>query len=114
MGIHSRAQPTIASLLVIIKFPIIELICKKNQHHTLFNTLAKIREIDDVVIIINNAVADVIEHKCLHHTNGTYLLIFEDEININGSNYVNLKGIPEKIRGLPDLPTINVTYKYTR
>ena len=54
-----------------------------------FNALANISEIDDGVIILNKAVADVIEHKSLHHINGTYRLIFEVEININDTPLIS-------------------------
>ena len=78
---------------------------------TEFSTLEKVVTIDDGMIIINNAIADVIENNSSNKINGTYLVTFDEKVTINDTTYVNLKGVSGKNAELPNIPNINITHK---
>lgn len=69
-----------------------------------------VMRVDEGVIIINDAVVTVREpqqdEKLL---TGTYLIIFDDYVNINNSQYVNKYKTPKRTPGTPTFPLINVT-----
>lgn len=80
------------------------------QCSTEFNGLEKVTTVEDGILIINDIPADIIEDGVLQHKNkGTYLVMFENEIIVNGTKYVNRNNIISKKPGLPNLSIINVT-----
>ena len=79
------------------------------QCTTEFDTLNKLVVVDDGVIIINNDFAEVIEKDSTHKINGTYLLIFDDEINVNGTKFININSFTGRNPGEPNFLNINIT-----
>ena len=64
--------------------------------------------IDDGILIINDATADIMEGSTNQRVTGTYLVIFDSEVTINASKFINIKGITGRKPELPNLPIINV------
>lgn len=79
------------------------------QCATEFDILNKLVVVDDGVIIINNDLVEITEKGSTQQINGTYLLIFDAEIKVNGTKFVNLNSITEKSPEVPNFPVINIT-----
>lgn len=66
--------------------------------------------IDDGIIIINDDTAEIKTNETSVRTiTGTYLLTFDDEVQVNGSTYKNLKRNLEKIPGSATMAILNIT-----
>ena len=61
--------------------------------NTEFDLLDKISVVDDGIIILNNVAANVTEAMETHSIQGTYLILFENEVTINFTKYVNRNGV---------------------
>lgn len=77
---------------------------------TQFNHLEPVVEIDDGLVIVNDATVIIKETNDMEkRINGTYLLTFENTIHINGTVYVNRNNILKRNPGTPTFPMINIT-----
>ena len=63
--------------------------------------------IDDGILIINDATANIMEASANQRVTGT--MIFDYEVTINATKFINMKGITGRKPELPNLPIINVT-----
>lgn len=78
--------------------------------NTQYNNLEPVIEVDDGIIIINDATVNINESAHRERKiNGTYLIAFENSITINGSLFVNKNNVQNRKPGTPTFPMINVT-----
>lgn len=85
-----------------------QLISGKSAHcKTQSNTLDKVAEIDDGIVVVNDAIAEVKEPAENSRTvNGTFLIMFEKNVTVNGTLYVNRNNIDMRKPGTPTFPSI--------
>ena len=77
---------------------------------TRFNDLDQVLEIDDGIVIINDAAVKIQESGDVEKLiNGTYLVIFQDEVRINNTHYRNNKQIQRRSPGTPTFPDIKLS-----
>ena len=78
--------------------------------NTEFDLLDKISVVDDGIIILNNVAANVTEAMETHSIQGTYLILFENEVTINFTKYVNRNGVTGRSPELANIQKIEVNY----
>ena len=76
--------------------------------NTEFDLLDKISVVDDGIIILNNVAANVTEAMETHSIQGTYLILFENEVTINFTKYVNRNGVTGRSPELANIQKIEV------
>ena len=76
--------------------------------NTEFDLLDKISVVDDGIIILNNVAANVTEAMETHSVQGTYLILFENEVTINFTKYVNRNGVTGRSPELANIQKIEV------
>lgn len=85
-----------------------QLISGKSAHcNTQSNNLEKVAEIDDGIVIVNDAIAEVKEAtENVRNINGTFLITFEKNVTVNGTLFVNRNNIDMRKPGTPSFPSI--------
>ena len=77
---------------------------------TEFNSLEEVMVIYDGIIVINDATATIVDDNVYRTVNGTYLLMFDKDITINSTKYVNPRGIISRTPEASNVPKIDIIH----
>lgn len=83
---------------------------KRAMCRTKFNNIPPIVEIDDGVVVVNDQTVKIEEKgEPPLIFSGTYLLLFEEEVKVNGTIYKNRNGSVSLTPGIPRSAVVNLT-----